>query len=94
MSTIDFRASLGGVAALIRISSERIGSGNTGDSVDNGDNYRRLVWCEHLRVDKNPLFSTTPNVAVGNIGTLYLVLEEGKVKLLCSICVMKAVQWG
>ena len=57
-------------------------------AVDSVDNYRRFVWCEHLALVQNPLFSPTPNVAVTGIRTLYLVLEECKVKLLCGTCLL------
>jgi len=62
------------------------------NSVDKGDNLEVIVWCDHVPVSKNPLFSTTPNVVVSTGRSVYLVVEESKVKLLCWNCVLKATR--
>jgi len=53
---------------------------------------KEIVSCPHLRMVNNPLLSTTPNVFVGNIASLVLVVEDQKIKLICGICLPRAVR--
>lgn len=47
---------------------------------------QKVMACEHLSTMNNPFLSTTLNVAVKSTRTVYLVVEELKINLLCSIC--------
>ena len=60
----------------------------TGDSVDN---LTAIVWCDHLAVVPQPMILTNVRHAWLK-KPCYLVVEDGKIKLLCSSCWCKAVQ--
>jgi hypothetical protein len=47
----------------------------------------QVIACEHFRLVKNPLLSDVPNVAVYGGHSFALVVEEGKIKLVCWPCV-------
>lgn len=53
-----------------------------GDSVDN---LSQILWCDHCSVDTRPLITSyVPHVHVKH--PVYLVVEEGQVKLICNAC--------
>ena len=53
-----------------------------GDSVDK---LREILWCNHCSVIPGPLFTANqPHVFIQQ--PVYLVVEEGKIKLLCDNC--------
>jgi len=39
----------------------------------------------------NPLLSTTPNVALKSDRSMYLVVEELKIKLVCHSCLSRSL---
>jgi hypothetical protein len=49
---------------------------------------KEIAACNHISMMPNPLLSTTPNVAVHSTRTVYLVVEESKVKLICPSCLI------
>jgi len=50
-----------------------------------------VVACPHVAMVNNPLLSTTPNVVVRMSGSLYLVVEELKIKLVCHSCLSRSL---
>ena len=52
---------------------------------------KEVVACPHIVMMNNPLLSTTPNVAVKSTGTVYLVVEELKIKLVCNSCLSRSL---
>lgn len=69
---------------------------SAGDFVENPafTDSRRLqvMGCEHLRLVRNPLLSDVPNVAVYGGHSFVLVVEEGKIKLVCWDCVNRSMK--
>lgn len=60
-----------------------------GDSVDKP--LTDVVWCDHLLVQANIVaLSAVPNLYIHN-QRMYLVAEEGQVKLLCPACFLKSI---
>jgi len=60
--------------------------------VDNLRELREFLWCDHASVT---IQSVTPEYAhVGLITTkaVHLVIEQGKVKILCHACFCNAMQ--
>lgn len=65
------------------------------DSVDKVE-VKEVVACPHIPMQNNPLMSTTPNIVLswptnqgvgdGKRYCVYLVVEESKIKLICSRC--------
>lgn len=63
-----------------------------GETVDNVRlaPLTEVVWCDHLIVNKNVVVrSNMPNLYFQD-QRMYLVAEEGKVKLICPDCFIKA----
>ncbi len=58
------------------------------DSVDIGykNTVQQILACPHVSTVANPLLSDTLNCAIRCPGNVYLVVEEGKIKLLCINC--------
>lgn len=56
-----------------------------------GKNIKEVVWCNHIRAFAG-LIDTVPVVSVRAEPLLNLVVEETKIKLLCGICLMKALE--
>lgn len=52
----------------------------------------QVMGCEHLRLVRNPLLSDVPNVAVYGGHSFVLVVEEGKIKLVCWDCVNRSMK--
>jgi len=50
-----------------------------------------VIACPHVKVTQNPLCSITLNVAVANIPSVYLVVEDSKIKLVCPSCLIKSL---
>lgn len=68
---------------------------NSVDSVDNltepVDNLTEIVWCDHANVVPHPMvLSKVPHVYLK--GGSYIIVEDRKVKIVCSVCWMKAIQ--
>jgi hypothetical protein len=63
------------------------------DSVDSGDKILvgHVVACPHVSTVNNPLLSLTPNVAIKSSGTVYMIVEEGKIKLVCNSCLTRSL---
>jgi len=58
------------------------------DTVDNGDKYpyKEIVWCDHLNISRFWLVET-PNIVIPpSIHSIILVVEQGKIKLICAKC--------
>jgi hypothetical protein len=51
----------------------------------------QVMGCEHLRLVRNPLLSDVPNVAVYGGHSFVLVVEQGKIKLVCWACVNRSL---
>lgn len=62
------------------------------NSVDTGDKLKEIVWCDHVSVIRNPLFSAMPNVCIERGPRTYLVVEEGRIKLVCTNCMMNSTK--
>jgi hypothetical protein len=63
------------------------------DSVDKSIKVREIVSCEHLSLVNNPFLSSIPNVGLIAQGLVFVVIEEGKIKLICEPCASKAMFW-
>lgn len=63
------------------------------DTVDNSEKIyvKEVVACPHIPMVNNPLLSTTPNVVLRPVGSVYLVVEESKIKLLCHSCLQRSL---
>lgn len=49
--------------------------------------YRRVIACEHLNMAPNPFVrSDVLNVAISGNRSFVLVVENGKIKLVCWTC--------
>lgn len=69
----------------------------SGVAVDKGetvDKLTEIVSCEHVHMAPNPVLgSRTPHVMLNKpSGALFVAVEEGKVKILCSSCATIALQ--
>lgn len=53
------------------------------NSVNNGDRLREVTWCDHAALSQTNMFGP-PVLFI--IRETYLVVEEGKVKLVCKNC--------
>jgi len=51
----------------------------------------KIVGCEHIEMLNNPLQSTTTNIMIQCHNGICLVVEEGKIKLICAKCVRLTV---
>lgn len=61
------------------------------DNGDNGDKLKELVWCNHVRVRAwRPIGHAKPLFALS--GKSYLIIEDGRAKLICGDCLVKASQ--
>lgn len=60
------------------------------DSVDKVE-VREVMACPHISMVNNPLLSTTPNVALKSDRSMYLVVEELKIKLVCHSCLSRSL---
>jgi radical SAM superfamily enzyme len=54
--------------------------------------YQDIQICDHLIIGCNPLRSDIVNISVSGRPSLLLVVENGKIKMLCWDCAAKAVQ--
>lgn len=63
-----------------------------GDTVDNvNQNMTEAVWCDHVRA--KGMWLKQWKVAIKLVSpSSYIVVEERKLKILCSDCFMRAVQ--
>ncbi len=57
------------------------------------EELKEAVWCDHagvsgLWIDGKPLIHVD-----GNLQSLFLVLEEGKVKIVCRKCLITATSY-
>lgn len=59
-------------------------------TVDTGD-IREAVWCDHVTAFGQWIHGTRPAIVV-TTPRIHIIIEEGKVKLLCPQCFLKAVQ--
>jgi hypothetical protein len=55
------------------------------NSVDSVDNLREVVWCDHVQINKHQHIGSSTFDATLK-GRTHIVIEEGKVKLLCDHC--------
>lgn len=63
-----------------------------GDSVDNLQTLREMLWCDHVKLifqDGSP-YST--HVALLSKQDVHIIIESGKVKLLCHECFVTAMK--
>lgn len=51
--------------------------------------YRGVIGCPHIYFMPNPLCSDVLNVGVSASASYVLVVEEGKIKLVCWTCLRK-----
>lgn len=56
------------------------------DTVDNLPKLTEIVWCNHLRVIPSPLIMANGAQCYIPPQKVYLIIEEGKVKLVCPEC--------
>ena len=61
------------------------------DTVDKS--LKEVKWCDHLKVACNYIKLDTPVVLITSPVT-YLIVEEGKIKLLCGHCLRSALSHG
>ena len=55
------------------------------------DKLTEIVWCDHVKVTPRPIVHTTvPHVFVH--AKCYLIVEQGKVKVICSECFMVGIR--
>jgi hypothetical protein len=54
--------------------------------VNSVDNLKEMIACDHLSVVWQPLLNTNVPHAWIRSKAMYVVVEEGKVKLLCPDC--------
>lgn len=57
----------------------------------NAVTYREVLGCEHLALSANPLNGITLNVGISGSLSHLMVVEQGKIKILCWSCVEKSV---
>ena len=62
------------------------------DTVDNREKLTELVWCNHLRVIPSPLVSASSAHCYIPPQKTYLVVENGKVKLICPECWRESIK--
>jgi hypothetical protein len=66
-------------------------SRSTVNSVDNGDK-KEFVWCDHVAAKGYRVDSRYPAILRISSRGVNLIVEEGKIKVLCDTCLMKALQ--
>jgi len=59
-------------------------------AVDTGDKLTEIKWCDHIHVSVDYLKTSVPTALITSPVT-YLVVEEGKIKLLCGNCLRAAL---
>jgi hypothetical protein len=60
--------------------------------VDNLRELREFLWCDHAPVTIQSVTGTYAHVALSSPKGLHLVVEDGKVKILCHACFCGAMQ--
>jgi hypothetical protein len=50
----------------------------------------QIVWCDHVHVSVDFLKASVPTALITSPVT-YLIVEEGKIKLLCGNCLRQAL---
>lgn len=58
--------------------------------MDSVDNLTEIKWCDHVHVDVDYLKARVPTALITSPVT-YLIVEEGKIKLLCGTCLRAAL---
>lgn len=61
-------------------------------SVDNLKQLRELLWCDHSGVALQAMTEGYTHVAVYNLLAVHIVVEQGKVKILCHACYILAMK--
>jgi hypothetical protein len=59
-------------------------------TVDSVDKLTEIKWCDHVHVNVDVLKATVPTALITSPVT-YLIVEEGKIKLLCGNCLRQAL---
>lgn len=62
------------------------------NSVNSVDNFREFVWCQHVRALGRVVNNSLPGILQVDTPGVHLVTEEGKIKVLCAPCLLKALQ--
>lgn len=63
----------------------------TVDKLGSEERLTEILWCDHVSVVPSPLvFNKTPHCFI-RTAKVYLVVEQGKIKLLCPECWRKAI---
>jgi len=60
--------------------------------VDKGKNLKEFVWCDHAPVGFPTLTAGVAHLAILPERAVHIVVEEGKVKILCHSCFVAATQ--
>jgi len=58
--------------------------------VNSVDKLTEIKWCDHVHVSVDFLKATVPTALITSPVT-YLIVEEGKIKLLCGNCLRTAL---
>lgn len=58
--------------------------------MDTVDKVSEIKWCDHIHVSVDFLKAQVPTALITSPVT-YLIIEEGKVKLLCGNCLRTAL---
>lgn len=54
------------------------------------DKLNEITWCDHVHVSVDFLKASVPTALISSPLT-YLIVEEGKIKLLCGNCLRTAL---
>lgn len=58
--------------------------------MDRVDNFNQIKWCDHVDVTCDYLKAGVPTALILSPVT-YMIVEDGKIKLLCGSCLRTAL---